>query len=1206
MATLAPLTVPLNLDAAGFSSGIQAVEGGLGRLKSGVGTAMTGIAAGVTALSVVGVKAAIDWESSFAGVRKTVDATEEQFAALETGIRNMAREMPASANEIAGVAEAAGQLGIQTDNILGFSKTMVQLGTATNMSATDAATSLARLANITQMPQTEFDRLGSTVVALGNNLATTESEIVEMGLRLAGAGAQVGMTEAQILGFAGALSSVGIEAQAGGSAFSKVMINMASDVATGGGKLQQFAAVAGLSASEFQAAFRDDAAGAVITFVEGLGRISEEGGNVFGVLDELGLSEIRVRDALLRAAGAGDLFRESISLASGAWEENTALTNEAAQRYATMESQLQMLKNDFTEVAISIGQALMPSLQSFVAMARDVATVVIDWIHNNGELVNSVLPIVAAVSGLITVLTGARVLGSVLGPIAPMFGAISAAAAPLLGIITAIAAPILIAVGAFLAFQHAVENNIAGMGQFAPLLDSIRETLGILADAAGQAIGIFGDMFGAIMSGGDPVQVLSEGFGRLGELVLETAGQIPFLGEVVAGLQPFFDALRQTVDALAPVLVDLAHNILGGLASMLDHVGPYVQLLFEHLGKLGAVVGEKIGPLLNALLPILSDWGRIIGSVLNDAFSALGRILDALFPLFQKLSDVIVGAVAWAFDALTGVLTFLGPILSFIGEIVGGYLSFVFEFWAGVIEAVVPIVMTLADIIGGVLNIAFQAIGVVVDVVIGYFKLLWDVWSAVASFLAPAVGAAFTLVGDVINGVAGLIQDVWNGLLSWIGNLIGGIIGFVGDLVGFFEFIPGPIGEGAAKIKADLQGVADGFKAWGDTAASESQAAASSVATSSANISSSVGMVVPAFDAAASGAQASASSTSLAWQGAAGQVGGATSTYASHMQSAAGASDQFQRSSATAFAGVPTAFGSTTSDTLAMARNFGPDMGSTLASGAPRVTAGADSLFDAAERGLAPLPGMATTTGLEGGYSFASGIDATAGQSGAAGTHLRDAANKEFATLRVLSQQAGQWGGQLYAKGIEERISWVEQAASNMRSGAIRVLGVVNDFYQSGLRTIQTYAQGISAGASAAIAAAQRVATSVRNVLRATSPPVHPLLHDIGKWGFSTIVEYARGIERALPIVDRALGRIPAMYRDNVPLAGGPRLSFAGAPTGAGGGTFSGDINLSININGATDPRATADHVREAVREELGELLGDTRMRFLPAMGGGG
>ena len=239
-------------------------------------------------------------------LRKTVNETANtSFADLEKAIRDMSKVMPASTTEIAAVAEAAGQLGIKTDSIMGFTKAMLDLGNTTNISAEQGASQLAQFANITQMSQDDFDRLGSTIVSLGNNMATTEADIVSMGQRLAGAGAQVGMSEAEIMSFAAALSSVGIEAEAGGSAFSKVMVDMKLASKLGGEALDDFAHVAGMSADEFAKAYEDDAATAMTAFITGLGTLESRGEDAIVVLDEMGISEIRMRDALLRASGAG-------------------------------------------------------------------------------------------------------------------------------------------------------------------------------------------------------------------------------------------------------------------------------------------------------------------------------------------------------------------------------------------------------------------------------------------------------------------------------------------------------------------------------------------------------------------------------------------------------------------------------------------------------------------------------------------------------------------------------------------------------------------------------------------------------------------------------------------------------------------------------------------------------------------------------------
>lgn len=439
----------------------------------------TKVTAPVVALGALSAKSAIDFESAFAGVRKTVDATEEEFSALSEGIRAMAKELPASAVEIAGVSEAAGQLGIANEHILSFTRTMIDLGESTNMSADTAATNLARLANITQMPQTEFDKLGSTIVALGNNLATTEAEIVEMGLRLAGAGSQIGMTEAEILGFAGSLSSVGIAAEAGGSAFSKVMIEMQLATETGGKNLENFASVAGMTTDQFARAFREDASQALIAFISGLQGAESQGMSAIKVLDDIGITEVRMRDALLRAAGAGDLFAESISLGTQAWRDNVALTEEAEQRYGTTESKLKIMRNQLNDVAITFGEILLPPLLKVTEKVGQFA----EWLNKLDPATKNTILVIGGVVAAIGPLL--LIVGKVMSAIAALTPVITAIKVALTGLVAGASAPFLL-VGA------AIVGAIALIYHFR---DEIGAVLGAAIDWVGEKLQAFADFF---------------------------------------------------------------------------------------------------------------------------------------------------------------------------------------------------------------------------------------------------------------------------------------------------------------------------------------------------------------------------------------------------------------------------------------------------------------------------------------------------------------------------------------------------------------------------------------------------------------------------------------------------------------------------------------------------------------------------------------
>lgn len=385
------------------------------------------------------VQASMDFESAITGVAKTTDLTDGELADMSDAIKAMSTEIPASTTEIAAVAEAAGQLGIQKDALLDFTRVMTMLGTATNMTAEDAATALARFANITGMSADNYDRLGAVIVDLGNNFATTESEITQMGTRLASGGKLAGLTEPQIMALAAAMSSVGIEAEAGGTAMTQTLNAIEKAVATGEDSLQSFADVAGMSADSFAEMWNTDALGALTAFIRGLGNLDEQGESAVLVLEDLGLTGIRQSNMLKSLALAADQMDSAVQTANTAWDENIALTNEANKRYATTQSKLDMMQNAYNNLKVAVGDAFTPALRDAYDAGTDVLNVLGEFVQENPALVKGVATFTGVVGGATVALTAYAAISKVIKALdmATMFGG---AVGPIMLGVTAVAA----------------------------------------------------------------------------------------------------------------------------------------------------------------------------------------------------------------------------------------------------------------------------------------------------------------------------------------------------------------------------------------------------------------------------------------------------------------------------------------------------------------------------------------------------------------------------------------------------------------------------------------------------------------------------------------------------------------------------------------------------------------------------------------------
>jgi TP901 family phage tail tape measure protein len=600
------------------------------------------IGAAFVASAALAVKAAINYESAFAGVAKTVDGTAQQMAQLADGIRGMARELPASTTEIAAVAEAAGALGVKREDILGFTRVMVDLGETTNLTADEAATSLAQLMNIMGTAGADVDRLGSTLVDLGNNGASTEKEILELGQRLAGAGKLAGLSEAEVLGFANALASMGIEAEAGGTAFSRVFVRINDAVIDGSDKLGVFADVAGMSAEQFQRAYEQDAAGAIVSFVEGLGRMQASGQSTTSVLEDLELGEIRVSDALRRVGGNADVLTASLDQGRLAWGENAALAEEAEKRYATTGAQLEILRNNVVDLAIGFGDRLLPAVRFMASGTKDL-------IQGFQDMPGPMQGVVAVGGSLVGILSGAAGVALVFGD--RIRGGIAA----------------------LRAFDAAFPRTSHAIGTWMIGLSVAGAAIGLLASAMGKARAeadamvaslnekIDRSSYEGVAAGLDTIRIrmaeinedLPRGFGMVGAALKSALEVLSPLENTVLDNEAAFRALVAAEEELAVAGVHLSENT-GQLMTNLNLTREEVENLARKAGIDLTGAYHEVVPALEAAHSEMttglttSDKVRLsleeqeeAAKALEDTYKALAESLGAFTDPMQAYQSVL-------------------------------------------------------------------------------------------------------------------------------------------------------------------------------------------------------------------------------------------------------------------------------------------------------------------------------------------------------------------------------------------------------------------------------------------------------------------------------------------------------------------------------------------------------------------------------------
>lgn len=770
------------LASSGFGRSIQSVNKYKDSIKN-VGSTMRSVGSTsmlyMTMPAVAGmgtaIKSSIDWEQALAGVAKTTNMSGSELNKMGNEITKMSNTMPFAATEIAGVAEAAGQLGIKKQDITSFTRTMMNLGVATNLTADEAATEFARFANAANMPIKDVDRLGSTVVALGNSTATTEKEIVEMAQRLAGAGAQAGFSSDEIMSVSAAMSSVGIEAEAGGTAMTQIWNKMTKAVAEGGDTLDSFAKTAGVSGKEFAQIWENNPSKALSMFVKGLGETEGGAKGVLKALDDVGIKGIREADTIRRMANNHQVLDKALKTGSEGWKENTALTDEANIRYETMGSKLKMLKNTFINFARTIGDAVAP-IVSFLAdkltglfehlqgtsNATKIAiaaftllgAAIPPLIVATGVLAHSIVGISEAMTLLNATKGGAKFFslfnGGIKG-VLPKIGQLLTKIPLIGGLMTALTGPVGIAVAA-----------IAGIGTAFVVAYKKSETFrNIVNSVIEPVINSFKKMWGVVKTIFEALKKLLSG------------NFLPTL-DLLSKIMP-----KETATKLTMRLLQIRQLFVDAFNSIFDFVKEIGKKLTDFWAKNGDTVIQALKNIGNFFVDFFVYLKDLIGPNLRD----LGNLVQSIF------MNVLVPVIKGAMNIILGIMKFVWPFIKVL----------VVDTWnniKNIIRAALDVILGIVKIFSGIFTGQWKLVWEGVKQVFkGALVLIWNLiqlWfigkilkvvKIFGGFFKSVISKSFngvkTIIGTVLRFIWNIISTIFRKILSITQTIFGAVRRFI-------------------------------------------------------------------------------------------------------------------------------------------------------------------------------------------------------------------------------------------------------------------------------------------------------------------------------------------------------------------------------------------------------------------------------------------
>jgi TP901 family phage tail tape measure protein len=416
----------VNQAATGARKSFQGVTGSAAWQGAAVAATGFGVAIGVAASK------AINFESAIADVRKVVDGvnTPQGLKDIRAEIIGLSQEMPITAEGFAAIYAAAGEAGIARGEIQAFAKDVAKMSIAFDMSAEDAGSAMAKMRSSLGLSQDKVRSLGDALNHLSNNTASSARELVNFTARSGAIGQMAGLSAEQTAAYGAAMISAGIEAEVAATSFNNMIKALSRGESMTARQESAFESL-GLSTGALAKNLQENAVGTIQSIFDKIKGLSKE--QRVGVISNLFGDEAR---------GLAPIIQNSETLAKALQSvgDKTKYADSMAKEYdvrsQTSANALQLAKNNFDALAISVGATVVPALTKLVQLISPVISGLARFAEANPVITALAVGVAGLVAAFVLLAPALVAAGTLLAPLMAGVAGIAAAITSLGGIVS--------------------------------------------------------------------------------------------------------------------------------------------------------------------------------------------------------------------------------------------------------------------------------------------------------------------------------------------------------------------------------------------------------------------------------------------------------------------------------------------------------------------------------------------------------------------------------------------------------------------------------------------------------------------------------------------------------------------------------------------------------------------------------------------------